>query len=196
MSSQSEKEQLERYLRGGSALSRAYREASGELPGPELDRRILEEARRAAGRERRRWLVPAALAAAVLASLGLATFVFERGELERPAAQAPVPTGQDRVLEGADKPAAMRKKESAETKTRATDAPAPHAPAREEMPAETGSPTTSAPVAGAVGLDPEAWLAHIEALRRQGREAEAEASLKAFRERYPNYPVEREGNAR
>ncbi len=34
---------------------------------------------------------------------------------------------------------------------------------------------------------PEAWLADIVELRRQGRTAEAEASLAEFRRRYPDY---------
>lgn len=40
----------------------------------------------------------------------------------------------------------------------------------------------------AVDRPPEKWLADIAELRRQGRLAEAEASLAAFRRRYPDYP--------
>ena len=36
---------------------------------------------------------------------------------------------------------------------------------------------------------PEAWLAHIAELRKQGRIKEAEESLAAFRKRYPDYPI-------
>lgn len=35
---------------------------------------------------------------------------------------------------------------------------------------------------------PEEWLADITKLQRQGRSAEAQANLEAFRRRYPNYP--------
>ena len=35
---------------------------------------------------------------------------------------------------------------------------------------------------------PEEWLAEIAEWRRQGRTAEAEASLAEFRRRYPDYP--------
>jgi hypothetical protein len=38
---------------------------------------------------------------------------------------------------------------------------------------------------------PEEWLEDIERLRREGRDAEAEASLSAFRRRYPDYLVEK-----
>ena len=37
---------------------------------------------------------------------------------------------------------------------------------------------------------PEDWLAAIAELRRQGQAAEAEASLAAFRQRYPDYRLE------
>ena len=36
---------------------------------------------------------------------------------------------------------------------------------------------------------PEAWLARIEKLRKQGRMKEAEDSLVEFRKRYPNYKI-------
>lgn len=66
--------ELDEYLAGDSELSRAYREASGELPPAHLDARILSEARRAdapapatPGAFSGRWMVPASLAVIVLA---------------------------------------------------------------------------------------------------------------------------------
>ncbi len=195
----SEKEQLERHLRGDSALSRAYHAASDELPAPELDRTILEEARRAVGRARRRWLVPTSVAAAVLASLGLATFVLERGAVAPPSAEAPAPYARDRALERAPEPEAVLRKEAAgEAKTPARDTQVPRSSAP-EAPAEAeraGQSSLAEPEAGAVALEPEVWLRRIEALRRGGRLSEAEASLRAFRAHYPNYPIERQGGAR
>jgi len=38
-------------------------------------------------------------------------------------------------------------------------------------------------------LAPDEWLARIERLKREGRDAEAAASLEAFRKRYPDYPI-------
>jgi len=40
-------------------------------------------------------------------------------------------------------------------------------------------------------LSPKEWIAEIKKLRQAGKLAEAEASLKAFKQRYPNYPVEK-----
>jgi hypothetical protein len=40
-------------------------------------------------------------------------------------------------------------------------------------------------------LSPKEWLAKIRELRRAGKHAEAEANLKALKERYPEYPAEK-----
>jgi hypothetical protein len=52
--------------------------------------------------------------------------------------------------------------------------------AKEEVSAESG-----------LGPDPEVWVRRIEALRREGRAAEADALLAEFRKRFPGYPEER-----
>jgi hypothetical protein len=75
---------LDEYLKGGSDISRRYREMSGEdVPPPELDRRVLDEARAAVasgggGRSRSwlRWSAPLALAASVVL---VVTVVIESG---------------------------------------------------------------------------------------------------------------------
>ncbi len=51
------------------------------------------------------------------------------------------------------------------------------------------APPAEEPVADAQTLEPKAWVERILELRRQGRLEEAEKSLKAFRERYPAYPL-------
>jgi hypothetical protein len=38
-------------------------------------------------------------------------------------------------------------------------------------------------------LTPEAWLARIAELRKQGRKREADESLAEFRKRYPAYRI-------
>ncbi len=40
-------------------------------------------------------------------------------------------------------------------------------------------------------LSPEEWLKRIAQLREQGKHDEAEASLAAFKKRYPDYPIEK-----
>jgi hypothetical protein len=64
--------ELERYLQGGDPLSSAYDSLRDEMPSPEMDRRVLHEARAAMTRARRfpRWQTYAAIAATVLLSFG------------------------------------------------------------------------------------------------------------------------------
>src|SRR5579864_8048789 len=60
---------LEEYLRGGSALSREYRRESRPAPPPALDRRVLEFSRGTRGKSP--YLAPLAFAACVLLSVAL-----------------------------------------------------------------------------------------------------------------------------
>ncbi len=62
------------------------------------------------------------------------------------------------------------------------DAPAGQRAGEEAVSREAALPRDRRP--------PEEWLAAIAELRRQGRTAEADASLAEFRRRYPNYPLE------
>jgi hypothetical protein len=59
------------------------------------------------------------------------------------------------------------------------------------FPASPGMTAPSGQAAGAAAddSDPKAWLERILTLRREGKLEEAARSLKAFRERYPDYPV-------
>ncbi|MEE8215370.1 MAG: hypothetical protein V3S77_01290, partial [Acidiferrobacterales bacterium] len=96
---------LEEYLKNDSELSRAYKEAAGEKPPAALDAAILEEARRAVdhggrvtrGPFARTWLVPASLAAVLLLTVGLVTFV------SRESGEAPSPAGAPRRALEADR---------------------------------------------------------------------------------------------
>lgn len=51
-----------------------------------------------------------------------------------------------------------------------------------------------ASLAGKIGQSqaPGPWLARIEKLKREGKQAEAKRALAAFRQRYPNYPLPRD----
>lgn len=89
----------------------------------------------------------------------------------------------------------------------ASEQSAPSASAKQEKPVGELAAPTSAPallsdaptVAGASATEarkehafsPKEWLAKIKELRRTGKTAEAEASLKAFKQQYPDYPVEK-----
>ena len=67
----------------------------------------------------------------------------------------------------------------------AAEAAEPRAMTRAAPAAKTSVQTP----ATAQSLEPKAWLDRIAELRRQGKLQEAEENLKAFRERYPDYPL-------
>jgi hypothetical protein len=78
-----------------------------------------------------------------------------------------------------------------------SEAGAPAAPSSEQR-ATAGSlaekeaapaGSESGPSARPWEQDPRAWLKHIEELRTSGRIEDAKASFKAFRSRYPDYPL-------
>lgn len=233
---------LEEYLKNDSELSRAYKEAAGEKPPAALDAAILEEARRAVdhggrvarGPFARTWLVPASLAAVLLLTVGLVTFVSrESGEAPSPAGAPRRALEADRVqsqqprskLEAqapaaplAEEPALMKQQKAPAEKKAApapppakmrTDAPASVTPAM--VPAESTERRRARDEVGGQGkedkreqrppaaltatemraLSPEEWLKRIAQLREQGKHDEAEASLAAFKKRYPDYPIEK-----
>jgi hypothetical protein len=65
--------ELERYLQGKDPLSRAYDQLRAEMPSPEMDSKVLAEARAAVTRARRfpRWQSYAAIAATVVLAFGI-----------------------------------------------------------------------------------------------------------------------------
>ncbi len=230
-----------RYLQGGSGLSKLYKDAATEQPPPELDATILARARKeAVQRPRRRhgpfarsWFVPASVAAVLILAVGLITFMYEHGGT--PFAPEPLPSttekktpatqnGEvDRLLRDAppqDAGKTLRQMPAREPSAAREGAVAPQeaagpastAPAaaplpsahpsrleeqelqqeRLEAPKKAGRADRTMPGAksAAETLSPEAWLRHIAELREQGKLNEAEASLAAFKQRYPDYPIE------
>jgi hypothetical protein len=66
------------------------------------------------------------------------------------------------------------------------------APAKQKAapePADAAEPSRKAAAVASWESDPKAWLRHIESLVREQRLGEARDSFKAFRQRYPAYPI-------
>ena len=164
---------LDEYLRGGSALSRQYRRESAPAPPHALDRRVLQFSREAQdsrqagdsrGARESPCLAPLAFAASVSLSVAVVlAIVFgpqttqrvdDTPRLVRVAAHAQAspnsPLNRKLRLYSSDPPHAR------------SEAPRPRAPS--------------------------AWLADIAALRRAGRDDKADAEFRRFRSAYPDYP--------
>ncbi len=149
---------LERYLRGDSAVSSAYRRASQAAPARSVDRRVLERAR-AARRAAPRRDVLAYAACALLAVAVLFTIQF-----------APRPAGGVE-----DSPRLVR--------TALHDGAWPGLGLRDAV---LGEPDPAV----------RAWLARIAALRRAGREAQADEQYRRFLAAHPDYEANPRGAAR
>jgi hypothetical protein len=122
---------LDRYLQADSTLSKIYKDASSETPPSELDAAILAKARHAVEahalvRRRRmlqRWMIPTSLAAALILTVGLVTFMFEHGG----APMAPKQTSEQRSrpaqLSGRKLPLQQQEEASQEPKSGAVNEP-------------------------------------------------------------------------
>lgn len=267
---QPDKDAFESYLQSESSLSRAYKATAKEAPPVELDTRVLERARQAVRHQARaargpfahNWMVPVSLAAVLVLTVGLVTFMFEFEKPDTPLSPTTVPApslgpaseeeapliggkareaddalGFDRPVDEkakpkrslvAEPPAAgtpegltESRRQSQKTGEMKQMVPAePEAASAETADERMRSPASGGAVtriesqemrpkkesqllesAGALQsvdelseankmMTPEDWLAKIATLRAQGKQTEADASLAAFRERYPDYSLD------
>jgi len=97
----------------------------------------------------------------------------ERAELKPPTANVPHARGK---LKAQDGPSAQEEQAGAQRQ---------QAPAVAAVP----EPPPAAAAAAPWEANPQEWLRHIETLVRDHRMSEARDSLKAFRQRYPSYPL-------
>jgi hypothetical protein len=144
---------LDEYLRGGSALSRQYRRESAPAPPHALDRRVLRLSSQAPGRP---WLAPLAFAASVLLSVALVLAIA---------------FGPPTLKRDDDTPRLVRVAARADASPNSALNRTPQIYSSDPLRARTRS----------------AWLADIAALRRSGRNREADAELLRFRRAYPDY---------
>jgi hypothetical protein len=152
---------LNEYLRGDSALSRAYGKESKPMPPQALDRRIAALCASAGGSVRgthgkSACLAPLALAASVLLSVALVLALVFGPQKTKRAEDTP---HLIRVAVRADLSATPPVDRG--PRLYSSDPPRPRTPLR--------------------------WLAEIAALRRAGRISEADTELRRFRETYPAY---------
>ncbi|MDQ2694585.1 MAG: hypothetical protein M3Z21_04255 [Pseudomonadota bacterium] len=160
---------LDDFLAGRSSLEELYRQTRDPVPPPELDRRIVAAAHRAAARPGAmwRWTLPAALAAVLVLAVSLTPLLIRERDLEPESAPS----------------AALKIPPPPPTTRQEADAARPAEESRARLPAAASPAPETQPES------PQQWLEAIAELRRQGRDAEAEASLREFRRRYPDHPA-------
>ena len=156
-------------------VSANYRALGREEPTAALDTAILA----AAKRRRPRWGIPVSIAAVLVLAAG----VTLRMQQEQPDAETAAPA-----------PQAMKERR-----------PAPSAGENAPHPAADALAPASAPAAGAVlqsratmetaakqteeALAPEPWLDRIAAMRKAGRDKDADESYAAFKRKFPDYRI-------
>jgi len=79
----------------------------------------------------------------------------------------------------------LKAQDSASTQEEHADAQSQQPPAAAAVPESPAAGAAAAPWEA----NPQEWLRHIETLVRDHRMSEARDSLKAFRQRYPSYPL-------
>ena len=184
---------LDEYLRGDSVLSRAYRETGREEPPVHLDAAILAQAKAAVVSRRSgkpRWFMPLSLAATVVLSVGVVLLMSREGVTPVPMeTPSPMP---DALVSKPTAPTAPAVIEKAPVVTpKATVAPK-EVPVVTPKEAPRFEPRVFTPKEVPVAKTPEQWLVEIEALRKAGKHAEADAELAKFRQRYPGYLLDKQ----
>jgi hypothetical protein len=149
---------LDEYLRGDSALSRQYRRESAPTPPHALDRRVLGFSMEAQGTSRR--LTPC-----------LAPLAFAASVLLSVALVLAIVFGPQTAKRVDDAPRLVRV--------------AAHVDASSNAPLDRRRQLYSSDPQHVRA--PSVWLADIAALRRAGRNGEADAELRRFRSAYPAY---------
>ncbi|MBI3574487.1 MAG: hypothetical protein HY083_02345 [Gammaproteobacteria bacterium] len=180
---------LDEYLRGDSLLSRVYRETGREEPPAHLDAAILAQAKAAATarRSKPRWFMPLSLAATVVLSIGVVLFMSREGVTPVPM-ETPLPTPGAPVLKPTTPTAPAVIEKAPAVIPKATVAPK-EAPVVTPKEVPRFEPRVFTPKEVPAAKTPEQWLVEIEALRKAGKHAEADAELAKFRQRYPDYPL-------
>ena len=192
-------------------LSAQYQALPKVEPPAALDARILTAARAAVAprpvsilsrfRGFRFWAAPVALAATLILAVGLAPLIRQADERDV-LMDFKTPSSAKPAAEADAAPAGRRESQAADRALPAAPVAAPAAPEPPSLPLLKEQRKTdllqSAPAVVEekatvqpfkAERSPEAWLADIAELRRQGRTAEAEARLAEFRRHYPDYPL-------
>jgi len=182
-------------------VSAGYRALGSEQPPRALDDAILAAARRSP----MRWRIPLSVAAVLVLAAGVTLRMLPQPPEAESVALAPqvMETPRPKAPAQAAAPAREQSRPDARAKASAEVAVAPASPPAAAADAMRDAPASSAagafapsPMRSEVAaklakpeLTPQAWLARIAELRKEGRRREADESLTEFRKRYPDYKI-------
>jgi hypothetical protein len=188
--------ELEAFLKRRSPMHRRLSDIDHAEPSVEIDRLVLNRAREAIDTREQplyrtsRWALPAGLAAAILIAFTVVLNIDHReanvasnaSPAAEAAAQAPAPAVARATKAGAEDIASLaadRSRLTASTGSAVAPQIAPAAPPAPAATADAANPHSS----------PDAWLREISRLRTNGRAADADRELAAFRAAYPTHPA-------
>jgi len=177
-------------------LSRRYRELAREEPPASLDAAILAAAKQAVQpKTRSRWMGPVAVAAVLVLGLGIAL----RMQVEQPGIESTAPepssSAEYPVAPPAEEPPAAPERDAAPMQS--TAVPPPRAQPKLGIAAEGLAPQRAKRAESATAADAsapakdarEVELERIARLRSEGRHADADKALEAFRRANPDYRI-------
>ncbi|MFQ6021182.1 MAG: hypothetical protein ACE5NW_00495 [Acidiferrobacterales bacterium] len=192
---------LDEYLQNRSVLSRVYKATTDENPPDELDAAILSAARQATKATSRvarspftrNWMIPASLAAVLVLTVGLVTFMFDEDSVPFSPKSLSEPTLESAmeeelsqgkrddtsaVVAGAPADAAADSKAALKRKRKVTAARAPAAQNTALMKQEA-APAEQKPASARPPVAPESTTARQEASLKERKMVTAEPSKKA-----------------
>jgi len=177
-------------------LSRRYRELAREEPPASLDAAILAAAKQAVQpKTRSRWMGPVAVAAVLVLGLGIALRMQVEQPGIEPTAPEPSSSAEYPVAPPAEEPPAAPERDAAPMQS--TAVPPPRAQPKLGIAAEGLAPQRAKRAESATAADAsapakdarEVELERIARLRSEGRHADADKALEAFRRANPDYRI-------
>jgi|GEM_PF-3182584 len=179
--------ELQRYLSGSDPISGHYRKMADEVPPPELDESIRQQARKAL--PKRKWLRPAAAAAVIVLSAGVmiewhgANYVDTTPATNTSGSEETTPQGAvpERSLPQAARESSPGADTLANRNLRSSRQPRRFSKALKSPAIELTAKATA-----------QAQVAHIQALAEAGERKAAVDALKDLLADHPAYPLPRE----
>jgi resuscitation-promoting factor RpfA len=162
-------------------VRRLYGTLPREEPPPALDAAVLAAARRAVAPRSlaRRWGAPVSIAAVLVLVVGV-TLEMQREEPGVATSVAPSPPA----------PEAKRGAPAAADALEAATAPRPAAPAAAPPSSESAPAANLSTAKRTAAAEPTTELERIAKLRSEGKDADADRALEAFRREHPAYRID------